>query len=229
VAPSAIPFNDGDPIPHALTKEEIKALTQAFVAAAKRALKAGFEVLELHAAHGYLMHEFLSPLSNHRTDEYGGSFENRARFVIEVTEAVRKVWPENLPLFVRISATDWVEGGWDEKQSIALAKILKTKGVDLIDCSSGAMVPNAKIPTGPGYQVPFAEHIKKEAGIATGAVGMITKPEQAEEIIAKGQADIVLLARAELHDPYWALHAAEVLLGEAKPPVQYTYGFLKKR
>ena len=229
VGPSAVPFSDGDPVPHALTKEEIAALIAAFVAAAKRALKAGFEVLELHAAHGYLLHEFLSPLANKRDDDYGGSFENRIRFTIEVTEAVRNVWPEHLPLFVRISTTDWVEDGWNEKESIALAKILKAKGVDLIDCSSGALVPDAKIPTGPGYQVPFAEHVKKEAGIATGAVGMITTPEQAEKIIASGQADMVLLARAELHDPYWPLHAQEALLGKATPPVQYQYGFPKKR
>ena len=229
VAPSALAFHEGDPVPHALTKEEIAELTKAFVATAQRALKAGFEVLELHAAHGYLLHEFLSPLSNTRTDEYGGSFDNRVRFVLEVADAVRKVWPENLPLFVRISATDWAEGGWVDTQSVALAKILKTKGVDLIDCSSGGLVEHAKIPTGPGYQVPFSVRIRQEAAIVTGAVGMITKPEQAEQIIANGEADIVLLARAELHDPYWAHHAAEALLGEAKPPVQYERGFYKKR
>ena len=228
VAPSALSFHEGDPVPHALTKEEIAALTKAFVATAQRALKAGFEVLELHAAHGYLLHEFLSPLSNKRNDDYGGSFENRVRFVLEVTDAVRTVWPENLPLFVRISATDWAEGGWDDTQSVQLAKILKTKGVDLIDCSSGGLVEHAKIPTGPGYQVPFSVRIKQEAAMVTGAVGMITNAEQAEQIIANGEADIVLLARAELHDPYWAHHAAEALLGEARPPVQYERGFHQK-
>jgi 2,4-dienoyl-CoA reductase-like NADH-dependent reductase (Old Yellow Enzyme family) len=229
VAPSAEPFNEGDPVPHALTKEEITSLAQSFADTAERALKAGFEVLELHAAHGYLLHEFLSPLSNKRSDEYGGSFENRTRFVLETVDAVRKVWPKHLPLFVRISATDWVEGGWDDTQSVQLAKILKTKGVDLIDCSSGGNTPHAKIPTGPGYQVPFSVRIRKEAEMVTGAVGMITKPEQAEQIIANGEADLVLLARTELHDPYWAHHAAEALLGEAKPPVQYERGFHKKR
>jgi 2,4-dienoyl-CoA reductase-like NADH-dependent reductase (Old Yellow Enzyme family) len=204
-------------------------LTQAFVAAARRALAAGFEVLEIHAAHGYLLHEFLSPLANQRSDDYGGSFENRVRFLLEVTDAVRAVWPERLPLWVRISATDWAEGGWTEDDSVRLAALLRNKGVDLIDCSSGGLVPNAQIPNSPGYQVPFAERIKRQAGILTGAVGLITEPEQADGIIRAAKADVVLLARAFLRDPYWPLHAAQALGATVTPPVQYQRAFPKPK
>ncbi len=224
VAPSPIAFGDGlDKVPHALTLEEIKRVQADFVAAAKRSLAAGFEWLELHSAHGYLSHEFLSPLTNQRTDSYGGSFENRIRFLIETTRAVRAVWPDQLPLTVRLSCTDWVEGGWDIEQTVELAKRLKAEGVDLIDCSSGGAVPDAKIAIGPGYQVPFAERVRREAGIATAAVGLITQPEQADEIVRSGKADVVLLAREFLRDPYWPAHAARKL-GRADavpPPKQY--------
>jgi 2,4-dienoyl-CoA reductase-like NADH-dependent reductase (Old Yellow Enzyme family) len=227
VAPSAVPFRDGDPPPVALDKAGIAEIVQAFAAAARRALAAGFEVLEIHGAHGYLTNEFLSPLSNRRTDEYGGSFENRIRFLRETVAAVRAVWPERLPLWVRISATDWKEGGWTIDDSVKLAAELRNRGVDLIDCSSGGSAADAKIPLGPGYQVPFAERIRKETGILTGAVGMITEPLQAEEIIASGQADVVLLAREFLRDPYWPLHAARALGVDMAPPVQYSRAFPK--
>jgi 2,4-dienoyl-CoA reductase-like NADH-dependent reductase (Old Yellow Enzyme family) len=225
VAPSAIPFLPTDSMPHALTNDEIKQIVAEFVAAAHRAEKAGFQIVEIHAAHGYLAHEFLSPLSNHRTDEYGGSLENRMRFLIEVTEAVRAAWPAQLPLWVRISASDWKEGGWNIDESVELSKVLKTKGVDLVDCSSGGLVADAKIQVGPGFQVPFAERIRKEAGIATGAVGMITDPQQAEDILASGRADLVSLAREFLRDPYWPLHAAKALGQKSEPPVQYARAF----
>jgi len=225
VAPSAVPFRASDPLPKALDHTEIRAIQDAFRAAARRALSAGFEVLELHCAHGYLAHEFLSPFANKRADEYGGSFENRIRFVLELTDAVRSVWPERLPLFVRISATDWKDGGWTLDDSVQLAAQLRGRAVDLIDCSSGAMVPDAKIPVGPGFQVPFAERIKREAGIRTGAVGMITEPGQADQIIRSGQADVVLLAREFLRDPYWPLHAAMALGLKPQPPVQYQRAF----
>jgi 2,4-dienoyl-CoA reductase-like NADH-dependent reductase (Old Yellow Enzyme family) len=221
VGPSALPFAAGDSLPHALTPEGLENVIIDFHSAAKRALEAGFKVLEIHAAHGYLLHEFLSPLSNFRSDEYGGSFENRIRLLVEVTEAVRRVWPEELPLFVRISATDWVEGGWTPGDSVELASVLKDKGVDVIDCSTGGNVPNAQIPAGPNYQVPFAEKVKREAGVMTGAVGIITSAQQAEEIIQKGQADFVLLAREMLRDPYFPMHAAQQLGVEIKWPVQY--------
>ena len=182
-------------------------------------------MVELHCAHGYLAHEFLSPLANRRTDEYGGAYKNRIRFVLELTEAVRAVWPERFPLFVRISATDWKEGGWTVDDSVVLASELHPRHVDLIDCSSGAMVPDAKIPAAPGFQVPFAERIKQEAGIRTGAVGMITDPHQADEIIRSGKADMVLLAREFLRDPYWPLHAAKALGQDPHPPVQYQRAF----
>jgi 2,4-dienoyl-CoA reductase-like NADH-dependent reductase (Old Yellow Enzyme family) len=221
VAPSAVPFRPEERAPHALDAAGIRALIDAFVAAARRALAAGFEIVEIHAAHGYLLHEFLSPLSNHRTDGYGGGFENRTRLLREVVAAVRGVWPAELPLFVRISSTDWAEGGWDIDQSVELVRQLAPLGVDLVDCSSGGLVPGAKIPTGPGYQVPFAERIRRETGLATGAVGLITRPEQAEEIVASGQADLVLLARELLRDPYWPIHAARVLGAPAPWPVQY--------
>lgn len=221
VAPSAIPFRDGDPVPHALTVGEIGEVVKAFAAAAERSLRAGFQVIEIHGAHGYLLHEFLSPLANHREDEYGGSYENRIRIVLEVVDAVRRVWPERLPLFLRISATDWAEGGWTLDDSVELARRVKPRGVDLIDCSSGAMVPHAKIPVGPGFQVPFAERIRHETGILTGAVGMITEAEQAEQILCNGQADLVLLAREMLRDPYWAMHAAKKLGVDVDAPAQY--------
>jgi 2,4-dienoyl-CoA reductase-like NADH-dependent reductase (Old Yellow Enzyme family) len=221
VAPSAIPFRDTDPAPVALNKQGIEKVKSNFRAAAKRAVEAGFQVAEIHAAHGYLLHEFYSPLSNRRTDEYGGSFENRIRLLLEVTESVKEVWPKDFPLFVRISATDWTEGGWTGEDSVQLAKILKSMGVDLIDCSSGGNVPHAKIEVGPGYQVPYAASIKKETGILTGAVGMITSAEQAEEIVASGKADLVIIAREFLRDPYFPLHAAKTLGVDVKWPEQY--------
>ena len=225
VAPSPIPFWPQDPVPAALSKTEIRGIVDAFAAAARRAYRAGFQIVEIHAAHGYLINEFLSPLANHRTDEYGGSYENRIRFALEVVEAVRASWPENLPLFIRISASDWVEGGGNLDDSVALAPRLRRLGVDLVDCSSGGVVPDAKITLGPGYQVPFAERIRRETGVLTGAVGLITEPRQADEIIRAGQADLVMLARAFLRDPYWPLHAAQVLETEAAVPVQYGRAF----
>ena len=221
VAPSAIPFADNYPMPQALTVDGIQEIMAAFAHAARRACEAGFRVVEIHGAHGYLIHEFLSPLSNHRGDAYGGSFENRTRFIREIVTAVRTSWPKGAPLFVRISATDWVEGGWDLKQSIELARGLKQLGVDLIDCSSGGSVPHAKIPAGPGYQTPFAQQIREKAEILTGAVGMITSPVQAEQIIATGEADAILIAREFLRDPYWPLRAAEELGQSISWPVQY--------
>jgi 2,4-dienoyl-CoA reductase-like NADH-dependent reductase (Old Yellow Enzyme family) len=225
VAPSAIPFHAGDPAPHALGKTEILALIDAFGMAAQRALRAGFDIIEIHGAHGYLIHEFLSPLSNLRTDEYGGTLDNRMRFALEVTEAVRGVWPAHLPLFFRISATDWVPGGWTADDSVSLVRCLQPLGVDLVDCSSGGNAPDVKIPIGPGYQVHFAERIRRETGMLTGAVGMITTPRQAEEIVHSGQADLVLLAREFLRDPYFPLHAARELQEKPGPPLQYGRAF----
>ncbi|MEY2561894.1 MAG: hypothetical protein QOH88_87 [Verrucomicrobiota bacterium] len=224
-APSPLPFSPDDIVPEELDNAGIARVVQAFADAARRALDAGAKVIEIHAAHGYLLHSFLSPLSNQRTDQYGGSFQNRTRAVMEVVGAVRKVWPERFPLFVRISATDWTEGGWDIEQSVALAKELRTLGVDLIDCSSGGAVPKAHIPVGPGYQVPFAARIRGEAGIATAAVGMITEPEQADQIIRTGEADMVLLAREFLRDPNWGIHAASRLKAEINIPPQYQRAF----
>ena len=221
VAPSAIPFADSYPMPQGLTVDGIQEIIGAFAQAARRACEAGFRVIEIHGAHGYLIHEFLSPLSNHRDDAYGGSFENRTRFIREIVTAVRASWPKGAPLFVRISATDWVEGGWDLQQSIELARGLKQLGVDLIDCSSGGSVPHAKIPAGPGYQTPFAQQIREKAEILTGAVGMITSPVQAEQIIATGEADAILMAREFLRDPYWPLRAAKELGQSISWPVQY--------
>ena len=222
IAPSAIPFGGELPkVPRAMTAADIARMQNDFVATAKRALSAGFEWLELHAAHGYLFSEFLSPLANHRTDQYGGSFENRTRFLLDTTRAVRRVWPEKFPLAVRISAIDWKEGGWDIEQSIALAKLLKAAGVDLMDCSSGGVVPDAKITVVPGYQVPFAEKIRHGADIATAAVGFITEPKQADDIVRQGRADMVLLARQMLVDPYWPAHAAKALGYKLPPPNQY--------
>lgn len=221
VAPSAIPFTDGEEAPLELDKAGIEKVKADFKAATKRAVAAGFKVIELHAAHGYLLHEFYSPLSNRRTDEYGGSFENRIRLLLEVVESVKEVWPADLPLFVRISATDWTDGGWTITDSVELAKILKDKGVDLIDSSTGGNVARASIPLKPGYQVEFAEAIKKETGILTGAVGLITEAEQAEAIISSQQADIVIIAREFLRDPHFPLRAAHQLGAEVKWPVQY--------
>jgi 2,4-dienoyl-CoA reductase-like NADH-dependent reductase (Old Yellow Enzyme family) len=221
VSASDIAFTDGEEKPLELDKQGINKVIEDFKAATYRAIKAGFKVIELHGAHGYLLHEFLSPLSNRRTDEYGGSFENRIRLLLEVTETVRSAWPEEYPLFVRISATDWTPGGWTAEDSVKLAAILKDKGVDLIDCSTGGNIAKAKIPVGPGYQVQFSEKIKQEAGILTGAVGMITTPEQADQIIQTEQADLVLLAREHLRDPHFALRAAHVLSAEVKWSLQY--------
>ncbi len=221
LGPSPIAFNDGYQVPKEMSKQDIAACVSAFRDAARRCLAAGFQVIELHAAHGYLLHEFLSPLSNRRKDEYGGSFENRIRPLLEVTSAVRNDWPENLPLFVRVSSTDWSEGGWDIDQSIELSRRLKALGVDLIDCSSGGNVPHVKIPLGPGYQTQFAERIRKEANIPTGAVGLITSPQQADHIVRSGQADAVLLARELLRHPYWPLKAAKALGVKIGWPVQY--------
>ncbi|MBW4445018.1 MAG: NADH:flavin oxidoreductase/NADH oxidase [Plectolyngbya sp. WJT66-NPBG17] len=221
VAPSPIPFEAESRAPKELSIEEIQTITRSFVDATRRALEAGFKVIEIHAAHGYLLHEFLSPLSNQRSDQYGGSFENRIRFVCEVVQAVRDVVPDQILLWVRISATDWVSNGWDIDQSVALSDKLKSLGVDLIDCSSGAIVPGEKIPVGAGYQTPFAERIRRETGIATGAVGMITSAQQADHIIRTGQADVVLLAREMLRDPYWTLRAAKQLRQPVPAPVQY--------
>jgi 2,4-dienoyl-CoA reductase-like NADH-dependent reductase (Old Yellow Enzyme family) len=221
VAPSPIPFVAEDPAPHELTAHEIADIVGDFVAATQRALEAGFRVIEIHAAHGYLLHEFLSPLANQRTDQYGGSFENRTRFVREVTAAVRAAMPHDRPLFVRISATDWAEGGWDVDQSVRLSAELKALGADLIDVSSGGAVAHQKIAVGPNYQVPFAERIRAEAQVPTGAVGMITEAHQADEIVRSERADLVLLARELLRDPYWPLHAATALGADVAWPVQY--------
>ena len=221
VAPSAIPFAGDYPSPRELAVAEIDQIVSDFEVAAQRALRAGFQVAEIHAAHGYLLHQFYSPLSNHRKDQYGGSFDNRIRLLLRVVSAVRSIWPQSLPVFVRISATDWTEGGWDLSQSIELCRRLKDAGVDLIDVSSGGNVATATIPVGPGYQVEFASAIRREAKIPTGTVGMITDPAQAETIIRTGQADAVLLARELLRDPYWPRRAAQELGVKLKPPVQY--------
>ncbi len=221
VGPSAVPFDAGYTAPRELTIAEISEIVGAFKKSGERARAAGFEVIEIHAAHGYLLHQFLSPLSNTRTDEYGGTFENRIRLTLKVVRAVREIWPSKLPLFVRVSATDWKEGGWDLAQTIELARQSKALGVDLIDVSSGGAVPGVKIPFGPGYQTGFAEAIRKEAGMATGAVGMITEPVQAETILSTEQADLVFLARELLRDPYWPRRAAKALDVKIKAPAQY--------
>jgi 2,4-dienoyl-CoA reductase-like NADH-dependent reductase (Old Yellow Enzyme family) len=221
LAPSAVPFAPGWPTPHALTATEMDQVVGQFRDAARRSLDAGFAVVEMHMAHGYLVHQFLSPLSNLRTDEYGGSLENRMRFPLRVAEAVREVWPPHLPLFARISATDWVDDGWDIEQSVQFSRQLRARGVDLIDCSSGGNVASASIPLAPGYQVPFAARIRKDAGVATGAVGLITEPAQANQIVESGKADAIFLARAMLRDPYWPLHAAKALGVDVPWPNQY--------
>jgi 2,4-dienoyl-CoA reductase-like NADH-dependent reductase (Old Yellow Enzyme family) len=225
VGPSPIPFADGHQTPQELSKTGIREVQDAFRAAAVRALAAGFQWLEIHGAHGYLIHSFYSPLSNHRTDEYGGSFENRIRFLLETVRAVRPVWPERLPLTVRISGTDWVEGGWVVEEAVQLSRRLKQEGVDLIDCSAGGNVANARVPVGASYQVPISEAVRKGADILTATVGMITAPMQADEIIRNNRADVVLLGREMLRDPYWALHAAQSLKQPAPVPVQYLRAF----
>ncbi len=224
VAPSAIAFAPEDNEPLALDEAGIQKVISDFRTAAQRALKAGYKLIEIHAAHGYLIHQFLSPLSNRRTDNYGGSFENRIRLLLEIVKEVQTVWPGNLPLFVRISATDWAEDGWDVDEAVQLASILNRNGVDLIDCSSGGLVPYQKIPVGPGYQVPFAERLRNESQILTSAVGLITDARQAEEILQKGQADLILIARESLRDPYYPLHAAKLLGDEIVWPQQYLRG-----
>jgi 2,4-dienoyl-CoA reductase-like NADH-dependent reductase (Old Yellow Enzyme family) len=221
MAPSAVAFSDTYPMPRAMTKEEIHSVVDAFGQAARRALEAGYQVLEIHAAHGYLAHEFFSPLSNFRNDEYGGSFENRTRIGREIVSAVRKVWPDNLPLFIRISATDWKEGGWDLEQSVELAKQLKPLGVDLVDCSSAGLAVDQKIIAGPGFQVPFAERIRRDADILTATVGLIETKEQVIDILAKNQADLVFMAREFLRDPYWPLRTARELKQKISWPAQY--------
>ena len=221
IGPTGEPFTAGYPVPRALRADEILSIVDAFKAAAERALACGFEVAEVHAAHGYLIHQFLSPLVNTRTDEYGGSFDNRTRLCLDIVAAVRCVWPDRLPLFVRISATDWAPGGWDLDQSVELSRRLRDRGVDLVDCSSGGAVPYAKIEPRPGYQVPFAERIRREAGIATGAVGLITTASEADDIVRGERADCVLLARELLRDPYWPLHAARELGQAVAWPRQY--------
>jgi 2,4-dienoyl-CoA reductase-like NADH-dependent reductase (Old Yellow Enzyme family) len=221
IAPSAVPFSTGHPMPRAMAAEDFPRVLSEFEEAARFSRAAGFDVVEIHMAHGYLLHQFLSPIANRRDDDYGGSLENRMRFPLEVAEAVRRAWPETLPVLVRLSATDWVEGGWDLAQSRVLARALKTLGIDLVDCSSGGMVADARIPAGPGFQVPFSADLRREAGIATGAVGLITDPAQAEQIVATGQADIVMMARELLRDPYWPLHAAQRLGAEIPVPPQY--------
>lgn len=228
LGPSALPFDVHSPQPRAMAAGDMEKAKQDFVQAARRAQAAGFLLVELHMAHGYLLHSFLSPLSNQRADDYGGSFGNRVRFPLEVVRAVRAAWPEDKPLTVRLSCTDWVEGGWDIDESVAFSRLLKEAGVDLVDCSSGGAVPHARIPAAPGYQVPFSARIRKEAGIATSAVGLIAQAEQAEEIVAKGQADLVFLAREFLRDPYWPLRYAKVAGGKRfpAPPAQYARAFV---
>ncbi|GFO60011.1 oxidoreductase [Geomonas silvestris] len=221
IAPSPIPFAPGHPVPQEATAQDLENILGQFALAARRSAEAGFEVAEIHMAHGYLLHEFLSPLTNLRSDELGGSLENRMRFPLRVAKVVRDTWPEHLPVFVRISASDWVEGGWGLEDSLELARQLKKLGIDLIDCSSAGLVPDAKLPVGPGFQTPFASAIRKKTGIATGAVGLITDPAQAEQIVATGLADAVFLARQLLRDPYWPLHAAKALNADLPWPVQY--------
>jgi 2,4-dienoyl-CoA reductase-like NADH-dependent reductase (Old Yellow Enzyme family) len=223
VGPSPIPFTEEDPVPIPLDEAGIEHCVQAWEAAAQRALKAGFKVIEIHAAHGYLLHQFLSPISNRRTDQFGGSLENRMRLVLRVAERLRAIMPEQLPLFVRISATDWVEGGWDVEQSVILCKRLKERGADLIDVSSGGTVQDAKVPLAKGYQVPFAQRIREEVGIRTGAVGLINDPQYADDIVTSGQANLVFLARELLREPYWAIKAQHALDEEPIWPIQYGY------
>ena len=228
VGPSPVPFDEADPVSIPLDEAGLDGIVDAFEAGARRALKAGFKVLEIHAAHGYLLHEFLSPISNHRNDRYGGSLENRMRLLLQVAERLRRLMPEEVPLFVRISATDWVQGGWDIEQSVELAKRLKAIGIDLIDVSSGGTVPHARIPVAKGYQVPFARRIREEVDIRTGAVGLIIEPHHADEIITGGDANLVFIAREMLREPYWAVKAQQALGEEPAWPIQYGY-VLKRR
>ena len=221
VAPSPVAFSEENDLPHELTKDEIQKIVSDFKAATVRAMKAGFKVIEIHGAHGYLINEFLSPLSNKRTDEYGGSFENRICFLLEIITAVRSVWPEEYPIFLRISASDWAEGGWTVEDSVRLANVVTGRGVDLIDCSSGGVASGVKIPAAPNYQVPFSEAVRKDSGMLTGAVGIIVKPDQAEAILAEGKADMIFMAREMLRDPYFPLRAAKELGYDIKWPVQY--------
>jgi 2,4-dienoyl-CoA reductase-like NADH-dependent reductase (Old Yellow Enzyme family) len=221
LAPSPLAFDTQYPVPREMTGDDMESVLAQFLAAARRSLDAGFKVIELHMAHGYLLHEFLSPLANHRSDAYGGSLHNRMRLPLQVAAAVREYLPADIPLFVRISCTDWAEGGWDLDQSVEFSKALKNIGIDLIDCSGGALVPYAQIPAGPGYQTPFAAEIRARAGIATGAVGMITHPMQAEHILTTGQADVVILGRELLRNPYWPLEAARLLHTDLPWPLQY--------
>jgi 2,4-dienoyl-CoA reductase-like NADH-dependent reductase (Old Yellow Enzyme family) len=221
IAPSPVPFAEGYAVPREMTEADMERVRAAFAASARYGREAGFEVVEVHMAHGYLLHEFLSPLTNRRTDAFGGTLENRLRFPVSVARAVREEWPERLPVFVRVSATDWVEGGWDLPQTVALARELKSLGIDMVDCSSGGTVPDAVVPAGPGFQAPFAAAVRREVGIATGAVGLITEPAQAEEIVSTGQADAILIGREFLRDPYWPLHAARSLGVDVPWPSQY--------
>jgi 2,4-dienoyl-CoA reductase-like NADH-dependent reductase (Old Yellow Enzyme family) len=221
---SPIPFGEGYPTPEPYTVDELGAVVEAFATAAERALRAGFQLVEIHGAHGYLLHSFLSPLSNHRHDEYGGSFENRTRLLREVLVAVREVWPPEFPLLLRISATDWMEGGWSLEDSVSLARMAGPLGVDLVDCSSGGAHPAAAAPVGPGFQTPFAQRIREETGIPTGAVGLITEPAQADHIVRTGQADMILLGRVLLREPHWPLRAARELGQDGSWPVQYLRG-----
>jgi 2,4-dienoyl-CoA reductase-like NADH-dependent reductase (Old Yellow Enzyme family) len=228
VGPSPVPFTERSPVPRDLDRNGIRQTVEAFVAAARRAVPAGFDLVEIHSAHGYLLHEFLSPLSNRRTDEYGGPQENRMRLALEVARGVREAIPSDMPLFVRISATDWAEGGWGIDDSVELSRRLKDAGVDLIDVSSGGLLPSVQIPVGKGYQVPFAGRIRHEADVLTGAVGLITEAEQADEIVQMGCADLVFLGRALLRDPYWALRAEAALGGEQHWPVSYGYAVVRR-
>lgn len=225
VGPSAIPFAEGWRVPSEMSAADIARTCEAFAAAARLAVEAGFDLIELHAAHGYLCHSFYSPISNTRTDGYGGSFEGRIRFTVEALRALRGAWPDDKPISVRLSATDWVDGGWTPVDTVRLASELKSEGADLVDCSSGGNVARAVIPVGPGYQVPFAERVRRDAGIPTGAVGLITAPAQADEIVRNGRADLVLLAREEIRDPYWPVHAAQALGQPVQVPVQYLRGY----
>jgi 2,4-dienoyl-CoA reductase-like NADH-dependent reductase (Old Yellow Enzyme family) len=225
VGPTAKRFGSDGPVPHELTVDEIRAITGSFLAAAQRSIAAGFEVIELHFAHGYLGHSFLSPLMNERTDEYGGPFDNRVRFLLETVRAVRRALPEGVPLFVRRSCTDWVEGGWTLDDSVKASRLLAQEGVDLIDCSTGGATRNAEIPVGPDYQVPFAERIRRDAGIPTGAVGLITEPAQADAIIAEGRADLVLLGRQLLREPHWSHRAWVGLNSDSPPPIAREYAW----
>lgn len=225
IAPSAVPFREGDPVPQEMTLDDIAAVVAAFASSARRAREAGFRVIDIHAAHGYLLNEFLSPLANRRTDAYGGSFKNRVRLLQEVIAAVRTEWPESLPLFVRVSASDWAEDGWTADDTVRLAGRLRNAGVDLLDCSSGGVVPYARIPVGPGYQVPFAARVRRETGLATAAVGLITEPAQADALVRSGEADMVLLARELLREPHWPIEAARALGHPAPVPQQYARAY----